>query len=90
MTVRKVGAAKVSLAGMLILLIIVANFLLPNGSKRYLSYVEVFAGIMEFSVIALVAINIIYASELCGMRRFGKIPLLQFHGLEISKKIVQY
>ena len=56
--VRKVGLVKVSLAGVLILSIIAANFLLPEGSKTYLSYVEIFAGIVELSVIALLVVNI--------------------------------
>jgi hypothetical protein len=56
--VRKVGVVKVSLAGVLILSIIAANFLLPEGSKTYLSYVEIFAGIVELSVIALLVVNI--------------------------------
>lgn len=70
MIVRKVGAAKVSLVGVLILLIVAANFLLPQGSKAYLSYVKVFTGIRELLVVALVVINIIYASGFCGMWRF--------------------
>lgn len=56
--VRKVGAAKISLAGVLILSVVAANFLLPDGSKKYLSYVEIFAGLIELSVIALLVINI--------------------------------
>lgn len=56
--VRKVGAAKISLAGVLILSVIAANFLLPENSKTYLSYVEIFAGLVELSVVALIIINI--------------------------------
>jgi hypothetical protein len=56
--VRKVGAAKISLAGVLILSVIVANLLLPESSKTYLSYAEIFAGLIELSIIGLLIINI--------------------------------
>lgn len=56
--IRKVGVAKISLAGVLILSVIAANFLLPDGSKTYLSYVEFFAGLVELSVVALLVLNI--------------------------------
>lgn len=56
--VRKVGAAKISLAGVLILSVIIANILLPESSKTYLSYVEIFAGIVELSVVGLLILNI--------------------------------
>lgn len=56
--IRKVGAAKMSLVGVLILSVVVANILLPESSKTYLSYVEIFAGLVELSVVALLIINI--------------------------------
>lgn len=56
--VRKVGAAKISLAGVLVLSVIAANVLLPSGSKTYLSYVETFAGLVELSVVGLLLLNI--------------------------------
>jgi hypothetical protein len=51
--VRKVGAAKIFLAG-----VIVAKLLLPESSKTYSSKIEMFVGFVEFSIIALLIINI--------------------------------